>query len=745
VLAHSPDWPLVDTLTTACALLILLMAASEWRQMRLSSYRRMALAAGGLLLARILRAIWGAAGLSLGAEAVEWALEGALEGLALALFAWAFFHPLWASPRGALGFLGLSLGGVGLGLAMGLGMQAQGLGLGLAAIPGFVVLWLLSGWASWQWGRRRRQFSPWLGAAFLLSVLGATVGLVGFWQATPWLHLAVLALLTVATYRTILADWGAYGQGVQSASERTLRQSQEMALLMEVNQAVSASLELPVVLEHACESLARSVAADWTYILLPLEDSPEDFQVAARYGWWGRRQKQDTQLYRQVIVRLADFSLLRHAVLRRRLVLANEPRDYEQFDRLHDLLGRPQSGPTLIAPIYHQDRSIGVALLGYVEKQQSFSQADSRLCQALVSQVAAAITHARKFQTIEEQASRLENALQEEQGQRILAQAILNSLGGGVVAVQPSGDLLLANRAAERILGLTRAEIDRRLGRRLQSEFVRKGQDHLAEQAVFPWNERVLAASLTPLKAAEKGSEGQVFLLCDVTALHHSRQAVEQAVAAIGEEIRVALSLLKDSGYEPDRGERLGRQALDLLLDLSAMTAPKGGSPGAKVQTASISDLVKAALGDIGVQAAAKSVTLVTKVAADLLPVGGDPHALRRAIVHLLEHAVQATPYGGRIDVWAAEARLENAAHNLQDFVVVTIRDSGGGLSDGEIDSLLDPFFRTGPAPQMQGLEPRIQVALARALVEAQGGQMWVESEGGKGTSFRFSAPVFAP
>lgn len=740
VLAHSPAWPIVDTLTSACALLIFLLAASEWRKMRMPSYRRLALAAGAVLLARILRAILEAAGVLPGSEA----LEAALQGLAVALFAWAFFHSLF-SPEGARWLLGLGLGGVGLGLGLGLALRigAQGFAGRLASAPGFVLVLLLSGWAAWQWGRRQSQTSPWLGVAFAVSALGAVLGLMSLWQAALWLHLVALFLLLILTYRTILVDWGAYGQGLQSASERTLRQSQEMALLMEVNQAVSASLELPAVLEQACESLARSAAADWAYILLPLEGQSENFQVAARYGWWGRRQKQDTQVHRQVIVRLADFSLLRHAVLRRRLVLANEPRDYEQFDRLHDLLGRPQGGPTLIVPIYYQDRSIGVALLGYVEKQKSFSQADSRLCQALVAQVAAAITNARAFQTVEERATQLQKAVREEQNQRLLAQAILNSLSGGVVVVGPSGDLLLANRAAEQLLGLSRAEMDRRAWRRLQSEFARKGQECLADQAVFPWKDRVLAASLVPVGTADKGSEGQALLLCDVTALHHSRQALERAVAGIGEEIHTALLLMEGSGYEPGRVEKLGRQALDRLLDLSALTAPRGGLAGAPVQALSISELVKGALGDIRIQAAAKSVTLVTQIAADLEPVGSDPHLLRRALVHLLEHAVEATPRGGRIDVWAAEARLENGAHALQDYVVITIRNSGGGLTDEEIERLLDPLFQTGPLPQIQDLEPRIQVALARALVEAQGGQMWVESEIGKGTSVRFSVPVF--
>lgn len=746
MLAHSPAWPIVDTLTLACALLIFLLAAGEWWKMRMSGYRRVALAAGAVLLARGLWAIWRASGVSPGA--LESALEAAIQGLSLTLLAWAFFHPFFSSPGGARWLLGLGLGGVGFGLALGLRIGAQGLADRPASAPGFVFVLLLSGWATWQWSRRQSQASPWLGASFAVSALGTVLGLMSLWQArlwqaALWLHLVALFLLLIVTYRTILADWGAYGQGLQSASERTLRQSQEMALLMEVNQAVSASLELPVVLEHACESLARSVAADWAYILLPLEEPSENFQVAARYGWWGRRQKQDTQVHRQVIVRLADFSLLRHAVLRRRLVLANEPRDYEQFDRLHDLLGRPQGGPTLIVPIYHRERSIGVALLGYVEKQQSFSQADSRLCQALVSQVAAAITNARAFQTVDERASWLQQALEEEQEQRSLGQAILNSLAGGVVVVQPSGDLLLANRAAERLLGLPRAEMDRRVLRRLQSEFSRKGQRPLADQAVLAWEDRVLAGYLTPVRIADRSSEGQAFLLCDVTALHHSRQALEQAVGGIGEEIHTALLLLEGSGYESGRVEKLGRQALDLLLDLSALTSPHRGLAGTRAQALSVSELVKGALGDIGIQAAAKSVTLVTQIAADLQPARGDPHLLQRALVHLLEHAVEATPSGGRIDVWAAEARLENAARTLQDFVVINIRDSGGGHADSEIEHLLDPFFRTGPAPESQDLEPRIQVALARALVEAQDGQMWIESERGKGTSVRFSVPVF--
>ena len=73
-------------------------------------------------------------------------------------------------------------------------------------------------------------------------------------------------------------------------------------------------------------------------------------------------------------------------------------------------------------------------------------------------------------------------------------------------------------------------------------------------------------------------------------------------------------------------------------------------------------------------------------------------------------------------------------------FVIVSVRDSGGGLSD---EALSRVFDRGRPSRTPQGLgESGAGLALVKTLVEAHGGRVWVESEDGVGTTLSFVLPV---
>jgi len=426
-----------EAIAAMCGLLILGMTANEWRRSRLADCGHIAIAAGVVFWGRLLAALALRAGSASESACLEWALEG----LTLALFTWAYLSSAFRQRQWAHAFLAIGL--VAVGASMGLCLLEGGglLSTSVAAFSGRLVLLLLSGFGLWQWVRHRQRSSPWLGGAFAVSLVGAAAGLLGGWQLALLSHLIALSLFVIETYRAVLTDWRVFGQELETASDEIVDQSQELAFLLEMSQTVVASLDLSVVLEQASEAVARAADADWAYILLPLDDSENELSVVARYGWWGSRRKQDAQVHRQVIIRLADFSLLRHAVSLNRQVLANESRDFEQFDRLHDLLGRPQSGPTLVQPISTQNRVLGAMLLGHVDKQQTFNQADVRLCQALVAQVAEAIENARLYQAADEQVQVLAELLLRWEEKATQRQAILESIADGVLVATQSGEI----------------------------------------------------------------------------------------------------------------------------------------------------------------------------------------------------------------------------------------------------------------------------------------------------------------
>jgi two-component system sensor histidine kinase PilS (NtrC family) len=121
-----------------------------------------------------------------------------------------------------------------------------------------------------------------------------------------------------------------------------------------------------------------------------------------------------------------------------------------------------------------------------------------------------------------------------------------------------------------------------------------------------------------------------------------------------------------------------------------------------------------------------------------------DPTQVRQILWNLILNAVQAMPEGGRIRISVAEAAGEpqegasedrNDAKGGADFVEVTVADTGVGIAPDVLERVFDPFFTTKPEGSGLGL------ATVHRIVEANGGNLRVESSVGEGTVLRVRFP----
>jgi len=118
------------------------------------------------------------------------------------------------------------------------------------------------------------------------------------------------------------------------------------------------------------------------------------------------------------------------------------------------------------------------------------------------------------------------------------------------------------------------------------------------------------------------------------------------------------------------------------------------------------------------------------------LKVYWDEDRINEVLGNLLSNAFKFTPRGGKVAL--AVAAVENK-------VIITVTDTGVGISEEQLPHIFDKFFQADNQAQAATKGTGLGLAIAREIVEAHGGQITVESRVGEGTTFVVRLPVDAP
>ncbi|NOY52437.1 MAG: PAS domain-containing protein [Deltaproteobacteria bacterium] len=127
-----------------------------------------------------------------------------------------------------------------------------------------------------------------------------------------------------------------------------------------------------------------------------------------------------------------------------------------------------------------------------------------------------------------------------------------------------------------------------------------------------------------------------------------------------------------------------------------------------------------------------------------LAPVFVDPHQVGQAIRNLIQNACEAMPKGGDVYVEGENVFLkENDVSPLPggDYVRVTVRDEGPGISRKDLPMIFDPYFSTKPKGSRKGMG--LGLVISYSIIAKHGGTITVESELGKGSCFTIYIPAF--
>ncbi len=354
------------------------------------------------------------------------------------------------------------------------------------------------------------------------------------------------------------------------------------------------------------------------------------------------------------------------------------------------------------------------------------------------------LTHA--FNEMSAKTKKLVEAISED---RAKLATILDNMTDAVIMIDSEGNISLANRAAEKLFNIKDAEnkplieavrdheVDELLRLCLRTA---KTQAAQYESSI---SKRYLRAIAIPI-----AHSGVLLLFQDLTELRNLQTTRRELIGNISHEFRTPLAgikamveTLRDGAVDDKEAARDFLTRIDsevarltqLVAELTELSRIETGKAELKKEPVNLNQLVEEVIAQLGPQAERQKIAIARDFAADLPSVPADKDRVRQVIANLVHNAIKFTRPGGRITI---------TTRTLEGAVVVDIADTGIGIPKEDLARVFERFYKGDKARAGEGTG--MGLAIAKHVVEAHGGSIWVESEEGKGSTFSFSMPLHA-
>jgi signal transduction histidine kinase len=188
-------------------------------------------------------------------------------------------------------------------------------------------------------------------------------------------------------------------------------------------------------------------------------------------------------------------------------------------------------------------------------------------------------------------------------------------------------------------------------------------------------------------------------------------------------------------GYVGDIVEA-GHHLLSLINDILDLSKVEAGQMELELGGVSVQQVLNSGVTIHSERAARAGITLGLSVNPDVGVVRADDRKLRQVIFNLLSNAVKFTPSGGRIDITASVA---------DGMIEVAVADGGPGITPDDQERIFEAFQQARASSSAVQEGTGLGLTLSRKFIELHCGRLWVESELGVGSVFRFTLPLSQP
>ena len=395
-------------------------------------------------------------------------------------------------------------------------------------------------------------------------------------------------------------------------------------------------------------------------------------------------------------------------------------------------LGVPLSGP---------EGTLAGVLSVYARRPRDWRPEEIEALLALAGNTSAALANAELYSRV---------SLEKERSVAILA-----NIADGIVAVDRDGRVVLWNAAAEEITGVPQSEAIGHttmqvLQRELESpdEETRTSGQRLVS-VLRSGDEVWLSLSEAVMRDPLGAVAGRIFAFRDISADRMVEQVKSDFVAAVSHELRTPLTsiygfaetLLRQDvpfgdeerriflGYIASESERL-TEIVDQLLNIARLDAGDLQVERGRIDLGSVVSELVASVEESG---AMNGHRFEVDLPEEPLAAEADPDRVRQVFNILLENALRYSPDGGTVTV---------GARRNADRVEVRVVDEGIGIPSAERDRIFRKFYRAESAARDGAAGTGLGLFIAKELVLAMGGRIWVDSTEGEGSSFSFELPA---
>src|SRR5262245_4566639 len=333
-------------------------------------------------------------------------------------------------------------------------------------------------------------------------------------------------------------------------------------------------------------------------------------------------------------------------------------------------------------------------------------------------------------------------------------QTVLSSMAEGVLAVGPDNSILLANEAASQLLdfatsqpqGRSLLEVTR--ARPVYDAMARslKSETPVVNEFESPGAiRRTLSMRATRLPG--EPCPGVVMVLHDMTELRRLESLRRELVANVSHELKTPLSAIK--GYaetlrlgavnDPEHNlhfiQRIEEQTdrlHQLILDILQIARIESGEQAFELENVSVAEVIRESADQFIETAAAKEVELCTELPTDSLAVYADEEGVRTILSNLLDNAIKYSSAGGRVIVRAPSNAVA---------VTLEVTDTGIGIADKDLARIFERFYCVDKARSRELGGTGLGLSIVKHLAQAMGGNVSVESQLGRGSTFRVELP----